>query len=125
MLGTGSKANDSIRPAGFIDGIPIKKGGHGHARGHLIARQLGGDGNDPRNIVTLYQDRVNNSLMRPQENKIANKVRWGEKVFMAVTPMYFDDGMPHSIRMSAYGDRGFKLNVNIINSVTGEVFDYE
>ena len=47
MIGTGSPAKSSIKPAGF--------GGQaqGHARGHLLGNQLGGSGSDPRNLMTI------------------------------------------------------------------------
>lgn len=53
MIGTGSLAKSSIKPAGF--------GGQaqGHARGHLLGNQLGGSGSDPRNLVTIYQTILN------------------------------------------------------------------
>ena len=48
MIGAGSPAKSSIKPAGF--GGQAK----GHARGHLLGNQLGGSGSDPRNLVTIY-----------------------------------------------------------------------
>ncbi len=39
MIGTGSKASQSIKPPGFLGGGP---GSPGHARGHLLGNQLGG-----------------------------------------------------------------------------------
>ncbi len=55
----GTIANKNIRPSGFIDGNYLSHGGAGHARSHLIAQQLGGDGADSRNLVTLYQNPTN------------------------------------------------------------------
>jgi DNA-entry nuclease len=60
MIGTGTSARHSIKPAGF--------GGQksGHARGHLLGNQLGGSGDDVRNLVTIYQNPVPN----PGGNKL-------------------------------------------------------
>ena len=49
MLNTGTSASRSITPAGY-------QAGAGQARGHLIARLLGGSGRDARNLATIYQN---------------------------------------------------------------------
>ncbi|WP_196139019.1 DNA/RNA non-specific endonuclease [Aliikangiella sp. G2MR2-5] len=56
-IGTGTPANPAIHPPGWGGGAHP----HHHHRGHLIARQFGGDGNDQRNLVTLT-DGTNLSL---------------------------------------------------------------
>ena len=56
MVNTGTSANKDIRPAGFISGKA------NHSRGHLIGRQMGGSGDDPRNLTTLYQNPVNTHI---------------------------------------------------------------
>ena len=68
MIGTGSPAKSSIKPAGF--------GGQaqGHARGHLLGNQLGGSGSDPRNLVTIYQNPVNHPLMSSIEANVRKAV---------------------------------------------------
>lgn len=125
MPSAGTEVPASIKPAGFINGISPKKGGAGHARGHLIAKQLGGDGTNLRNVVTLYQNPVNNSSMKKAENQIRMKRDLGETIFLSVIPLYIDNsGLPYSIRMIAYGDRGYRLDINILNNLKGEVTDY-
>ena len=51
MVNTGTSANKDIRPAGFISGKLIIR--------VAIGRQMGGSGDDPRNLTTLYQNPVN------------------------------------------------------------------
>lgn len=45
----GSGPAAALHPPGFVTGLCP----HHHQRGHLIAKQLGGNGNDIRNLVTL------------------------------------------------------------------------
>ena len=71
MLNTGTGASRSITPAGLLGG------GADHARGHLIARLLGGSGRDARNLATIYQNPVNTPIMRGFEQQVANAVRAG------------------------------------------------
>ncbi len=66
MINTGTSANPNVRPPGFISG----KSPYLHSRGHLIGRQMGGSGDDPRNLVTLYQQPVNTPYMTKYENEI-------------------------------------------------------
>ena len=47
----------------------------GHAKGHLIARLLGGSGDDARNLTTLYQNPANTPVMSGFERQIARAVR--------------------------------------------------
>ncbi len=125
MPSAGSDVPQSIKPSGFINGKSPKKGGAGHARGHLIAKQLGGDGTDPRNVVTLYQNPVNNSSMKKAENRIRIRRDLGETIYLSVIPLYLsNESMPHSIRMIAYGNKGYKLNINILNNLKGSVTNY-
>lgn len=48
-VAVGTAASSAIHPPGFVSG----NAPHYHHRGHLIARALGGPGNDNRNLVTL------------------------------------------------------------------------
>jgi len=59
----------------------------GHARGHLLAKQLGGLGDEERNIVTLYQD-MNNSQMKTVENSVRRAVESGQSVQYRVESIY-------------------------------------
>jgi hypothetical protein len=68
MLNTGTPANKSLKPPGWK--------GHGtkynQARGHLLARVLGGSGDLPENLVTLEQRWTNSPVMRDFELTVAD-----------------------------------------------------
>ncbi|MCP4544346.1 MAG: hypothetical protein GY832_45120, partial [Chloroflexi bacterium] len=106
----GTSANQSIRPPGFGGGAA------GHARGHLIAKMLGGSGKIPENLVTLIQNPVNSPVMRGFEFQVYNAVARGETVFYQVAPIYAGtSGMPIGVTLSAEGSGGFQLLVTILN----------
>ena len=110
MLGTGTAAARSIRPAGF--------GGQaaGHARGHLIARSLGGSGTDARNLTTLFQRGANSPVMRDFEAQVANAVRGGQTVRYEVVPIYRGaELVPRGVTLRAAGNGGFRLDVTVLN----------
>ena len=77
MIGTGSKASQSILPRGYLGGGP---GSLGHARENLLSNQLGGSGKDARNLVTLYQLPVNSPVMRDFETSVRSAVDRGEDI---------------------------------------------
>jgi DNA/RNA non-specific endonuclease len=110
----GSAADPDIRPPG-LDRLPARN----RARGHLLGRQLGGTGDLPANLVALYQTRANTPVMRDYESAVAEAVRAGETVRYSVRPRYPSDtfeGAPSAIRITATGDRGFRLDVTIANT---------
>jgi hypothetical protein len=111
ILGTGTKASGSIKPPGY--------GGQaaGQAKGHLIARSLGGSGGDARNLVTLYQNPVNTPIMSGFERAVANAVRAGETVRYEVVPIYRGSELvPRAVTLRATGSGGFNLHVTILNA---------
>jgi hypothetical protein len=110
----GSSADPGIRPPGF-DRLPPRN----RARGHLLGRQLGGTGDLAANLVALYQTRANTPVMRDYETAVAEAVEAGETVRYAVRPIYRSraaDGPPAALRITATGDRGFRLDVTIANT---------
>src|SRR5215204_4698839 len=110
----GSAADPDIRPPGF-DQLPARN----RARGHLLGRQLGGSGDLPANLVALYQIRANTPVMRNYETAVAEAVRAGETVRYTVRPVYPSrsfEGAPSAIRITAVGDRSFRLDVTSTNS---------
>jgi hypothetical protein len=113
MLGTGSPAADYLIPPGWNELPALNR-----ARGHLLGRQLGGSGTNPRNIVALYQVTANNPAMRDCENKIAQAVRNGECVEIWIRAAYNStDPKPTRVFIRAMGDRGhFSLSVQIPNT---------
>jgi DNA/RNA non-specific endonuclease len=115
----GSPADSSIRPPG-LGQLPARN----RARAHLLGRQLGGSGDLPANLVALYQTRANTPVMRDYETTVAEAVRAGEVVRYRVRPVYPSPsfvGAPSAIRITAIGDRGFRLDVTIANTLEATV----
>ncbi|MGE5278314.1 MAG: DNA/RNA non-specific endonuclease, partial [Acidobacteriota bacterium] len=96
-ISTGTEANSTIRPPGFEGGNhPFH-----HERGHLIGNQLGGDGNDPRNLVTLTGG-TNHPHMESLEAQVRAHVEAGNFVEVRVTPIYEGDQLvPSRVKYEA------------------------
>lgn len=108
-LGSGTRAARGIRPPGY-DATA------GHARGHLIGRQLGGSGTDSRNLVTLFQRPANSPVMRGFENQVRAAAEAGEAVRYTAVPVYRGtEAIPRAVTLSARGSRGFRLDVTVLN----------
>lgn len=106
MINTGTGANRKIRPPGFISGPK-----YDHSRGHLIAKQLGGSGDEPKNLVTLYQYPVNDPYMNYYELKIRHALNKGETIRYRVVPQYSGQELiPETIILEA---RGIASNTTI------------
>ena len=115
----GSEPDQSIRPPGY-DQLPSRN----RSRGHLLGRQLGGSGDVAANLVALYQKRANSPVMRDYETEVADAVQAGQTVTYKVKPIYAsptDKGAPVAVRLTAKGDRGFRLDVQIANTETAAV----
>ncbi|MFH9677387.1 RHS repeat-associated core domain-containing protein [Streptomyces sp. NPDC017405] len=118
MLGEGTDANPSIRPPGFVDGRI-----HNQARGHMLAKVLGGSGDHPDNLFTITQRPTNSPEMRDLELQIRDAVRGssdrpGEIVQYSVYLEYADNeatSVPSHVYMEADGSRGFRLDRNFPN----------
>ncbi|MFI1838382.1 RHS repeat-associated core domain-containing protein [Streptomyces olivaceoviridis] len=118
MLGEGTDANPSIRPPGFVDGRV-----HNQARGHMLAKVLGGSGDHPDNLFTITQRPTNSPEMRDLELQIRDAVRGssdrpGEIVQYSVYLEYADNeatSVPSHVYMEADGSRGFRLDRNFPN----------
>lgn len=111
MIGTGSSALQEIKPPGFISGLDP----HNHSRGHLIGKQLGGSGEEAKNLVTLYQNPVNTPYMTKYENMVRKAADNGETIRYRVTPIYEGDiGMPTAVQMEGKGlSVSTKINFNV------------
>lgn len=103
MLGKGKRVNPRLTPPGWQGNGIV----HNEARGHLLARSLGGPGGlEKRNFVTLTQNGANTPQMSGFEREVANRVRSGELVEYSVTPFYDGPGRaPSSVLMTAHGSR--------------------
>jgi RHS repeat-associated protein len=115
----GSGAADYIWPPGWRGNGRL----FNEARGHLLARKLGGPGsgeNGYRNLVTLTQNPVNTPVMRGLEKEVYNAVAKGENVQYSVVPVYEGTNpVPIRLDISAHGDRGFRLNHPLENPAAG------
>lgn len=110
--GPDTEAKASIKPPGFKSGMPPTR----HARGHLHGNQLGGSGEIPENLVTLFQNPVNHPQMSVIEGRVRKAVESGEVVYYFVKPQYGNGpGMPSAIVIRARGSNGFRINETIIN----------
>jgi hypothetical protein len=113
MIGTGSRASEAIVPPGY-------KPGRVYARGHLLARQLGGSGTDARNIVTLFQNPANSPVMSSLEAQIRAAIEGGQIVSFEAVPVYMESALiPRGVTIRAEGDQGFLLYVTILNASGG------
>ena len=83
-------------------------------RGHLLGRQLGGVGDDRRNLVPLYAA-VNSPIMSGYESQVADAIGAGQTVYYTVTPQYEGDNpIPVSITMNAVTADGFPVLANVV-----------
>lgn len=98
MINTGTSANRDIRPVGFISGEKP----YYHSRGHLIGRQLGGSGDEVKNLATLYQNPVNTPYMTKYENQVRAALEKGLTIFYRVTVEYDGEKVfPKAVVMEA------------------------
>jgi hypothetical protein len=103
LLGTGTKAYWRRTPPGW-QGNGEKSN---QARAHLQGRQLGGDGRDARNLVTMTHHGANTPQMRDFENAVARRVAAGEIVDYSATPIYGQGvGPPAGVLLTSHGPNG-------------------
>lgn len=109
MLKTGSIVPNSLRPPGFINGDQK------HNRGHLLAGMFGGDGKDPRNVVTLFEH-ANKGAMKTFEITVKKAVEQGETINYFAKPIYTGaNPVPIGINIIAKGSDGFEGALSIRN----------
>ncbi|WP_316744444.1 DNRLRE domain-containing protein [Streptomyces sp. MK7] len=103
-------------PAGWQDG----DGTLGFQRGHLLARELGGRGREPRNLVKLYKT-ANSPIMQTFEGKVRARLDAGETVFYTAIPTYAKNGqtVPDTVQLVALGDQGYVGHCTVYNTVNG------
>jgi RHS repeat-associated protein len=118
----GSKASKD--PLGFPDpNVRLKGGGWLWARGHLIARSLGGPGDSVNNLIPVIQNPINSPYMSSIEKEVKMAVLNGQVVDYYVTPIYSDstNPVPWAIHIVAYGSGGLNINVCLENKVGGSI----
>ena len=104
----GSRASEYILPPGW-GSLPAAD----RARGHLLAKCLGGEGTTPENLVAVYQ--TANERMKTYEMQVKRAVDSGEKVEYAVIPRYGSNLYPASLFIYAKGDRGLHISAVVAN----------
>jgi RHS repeat-associated protein len=110
-INSGTHANPNIQPPGFITGA-----GSNRARGHLLGRQLGGSGDDVRNLVTIQQRPANTPVMSAVEGRIRKALEQGGSVDMNILPIYHGPSrIPAGLTIKAEGTGGFFEYVTILN----------
>ncbi|MFJ3637827.1 RHS repeat-associated core domain-containing protein [Streptomyces sp. NPDC090112] len=118
MLNEGTHANQSLRPPGFINGED-----YNHARGHLLARILGGSGDTLDKLFCITQNPTKTPQMRRWEKAIYDAVAGtngvpGQTVQYSVYLSYTDDladSVPRWIQLEANGADGFSLGKDLFN----------
>ena len=124
MLDEGSKAGRVTPPGWRGNGDAFNE-----ARGHLLARMLGGVGKGRgaltqmarRNLVTLTDLPTNSPEMRDNfEQKIYDAVDKGETIQYNVKPIYEGTNpIPVRLEISAFDNRGFHLGGRVENPASG------
>lgn len=116
---TGIKA--TLRPGELVGGTGAEftptgfDGNQDHARGHLLANQLGGIGSDPRNIAKLYQSGANHPAMSSIEAIVRKAVQRGHVVEFEVIPVFLGDGsLPDGVRIKAEG-KNIRIDETVLN----------
>lgn len=73
-------------------------------------------GNDPRNLVTIYQNPVNHPVMSSIERSVRKTVEGGQIVNYKVTPIYQGNNLiPSGITIQAQGNGGLNIFQTILN----------
>ncbi len=91
----------------------------GFARGHLLARQLGGNGRDRRNLVKMH-NMANSVDMRDYEDAVRRRLDAGETIFYVSVPRYTGSNtMPDTIDLYAMGNRGYFQQWTVFNTASG------
>lgn len=110
MVGTGTEVKKGIYPPGYHRGAGV------HARGHLLARQLGGSGSVESNLVTLFQNPVNHPIMSGFEGKVRKLLEAGEDVLYSSKPIYRgNSAVPSAVSITAESSSGKILSIFIPN----------
>lgn len=120
MLDEGTHARNSIHPPGYQPDV-------GQARGHMLARQLGGSGDISENLFTISQNPTNTPSMSMFEQQVYDAVYHdGEIVTCNVFLEYANDdpdSPPKSIQLEAFGHRKDPDDPTKLRFDTGDILD--
>ncbi|MFG7946300.1 RHS repeat-associated core domain-containing protein [Streptomyces cacaoi] len=115
MLDEGTRANNSLTPPGYLgDGRRYNQ-----ARGHMLARMLGGSGDTLDNLFTITQSRTNTPEMSTLEQAVYDAVSEGKVVTYNVYLEYADelaDSAPKWIQLEAFDQHGNRLFDDILGN---------
>ncbi|MFJ7159803.1 LamG-like jellyroll fold domain-containing protein [Streptomyces sp. NPDC101118] len=105
-------------PSGF-DELPSAKSWL-RARGHLIAREMGGSGTDLRNLMPLHQH-ANSTVMKGIEGKVVALIaQGGQTVTYEVEPVYNDllrrSGVPAYVHIRVSSTSGLDVECYVLNA---------
>jgi hypothetical protein len=102
MINAGKRVKDGLSPPGLQRDVYPYTG----SRGHLLAKQLGGEANTLDQVIAIGQNPVNTPKMSGYEGAVKRRVQAGEVVDYFVRPLYNAPGSaPSAILMSARGTR--------------------
>ena len=103
---------------------PLYGGGaRDHNRGHLLGRDLGGSGSDPRNIVTLWRGANYPEMYWEVENPVKIAVENGQTVEYSVTPIYEGNNLVATgLWVEAKGSGGTGIPLNIYRMIFNNPF---
>ncbi|MFJ9703439.1 RHS repeat-associated core domain-containing protein [Streptomyces fradiae] len=114
MLDEGTEARNSLKPPGFLGGD------YNQARGHMLARMLGGSGDTLDNLFTITQNPTNSPDMRDWEQAIYNAVKDRNKIVTYnVFLEYSDDkadSVPKTIQLEAFDQHGKTIVDTILDN---------
>ncbi|WP_180686293.1 DNRLRE domain-containing protein [Streptomyces gossypiisoli] len=112
---TRGRGTDRSNPAGWqhLDGQ------RGWARGHLLGRQLGGNGRNRRNLVKMY-NAANSDVMEGYESAVRARLDAGERIFYASVPRYEGSNpVPVTVELYALGSSGRLQHWTVHNTPDG------
>ncbi len=114
MLGEGTEARNTLKPPGFLGGD------YNQARGHMLARMLGGSGDTLDNLFTITQNPTNTPEMRDWEQSIHDAVKDKNKIVTYNVYLEYSDDLadsvPKTIQLEASDQHGNMLVEKILDN---------
>ncbi|MFI6415366.1 RHS repeat-associated core domain-containing protein [Streptomyces sp. NPDC050585] len=114
MLDQGTDARSTLKPPGFLGGD------YNQARGHMLARMLGGSGDILENLFTITQNPTNSPDMRDWEQAIYDAVKYKNKIVTYNVYLEYSDDLadsvPMSIQLEAFDQHGKTIVDTILDN---------